>query len=138
MIMWVMSDRAIPRSFRFMEGFGVPFRFLNAADESTFVKFIWKPKLGLQSVVWNEALKISGADPDYHRRDLWDAVKTNNYQNGNCVQLFDQNFADSFDFDILDSTKIIPRRSSVRCRSVASSSTGCRIISSPRPSRSPL
>ena len=138
MIMWVMSDRAIPRSFRFMEGFGVhTFRFLNAADESTFVKFIWKPKLGLQSVVWNEALKISGADPDY-RRDLWDAVKTNNYPNGNCVQLFDQNFADSFDFDILDSTKIIPRRSSVRCRSVASSSTGCRIISSPRPSRSPL
>jgi catalase len=110
MIMWVMSDRAIPRSFRFMEGFGVhTFRFLNAADESTFVKFIWKPKLGLQSVVWNEALKISGADPDFHRRDLWDAVKSQNYPEWDlCVQLFDQKFADGFDFDILDPTKIIP------------------------------
>ena len=74
MVMWTMSDRAIPRSFRFMEGFGVhSFRFVNAAGESTFVKFHWKPKLGLQSVVWNEAVKINGADPDFHRRDLWDA-----------------------------------------------------------------
>jgi catalase len=110
MIMWVMSDRAIPRSFRFMEGFGVhTFRFLNEKDESTFVKFLWKPKLGLQSVVWNEAVKINGADPDFHRRDLWDAIQSGNYPEWElCVQLFDQDFADSFDFDILDPTKLIP------------------------------
>ena len=77
MVMWTMSDRAIPRSFRFMEGFGVhTFRFVNAAGDSTFVKFHWKPKLGLQSVVWNEAVKINGADPDFHRRDLWDAINS--------------------------------------------------------------
>jgi catalase len=110
MIMWVMSDRAIPRSFRFMEGFGVhTFRFLNANDESTFVKFIWKPKLGLQSVVWNEAVKINGADPDFHRRDLWNAVQSGDFPEWElCVQLFDQEFADAFDFDTLDPTKIIP------------------------------
>lgn len=110
MIMWVMSDRAIPRSFRFMEGFGVhTFRFLDARDESTFVKFIWKPKLGLQSVMWNEAVKINGADPDFHRRDLWNAIQAGNFPEWElCVQLFDQEFADSFDFDVLDPTKIIP------------------------------
>ena len=110
MIMWVMSDRAIPRSFRFMEGFGVhTFRFLNAKDESTFVKFHWKPKLGLQSVVWNEAVKINGADPDFHRRDLWNAIQSGNFPEWELqVQLFDQAFADSFDFDILDPTKLIP------------------------------
>ena len=110
MIMWVMSDRAIPRSYRFMEGFGVhTFRFLNAKDESTFVKFIWKPKLGLQSVVWNEAVKINGADPDFHRRDLWQAIQSGDFPEWElCVQLFDQEFADSFDFDVLDPTKLIP------------------------------
>lgn len=110
MIMWVMSDRAIPRSFRFMEGFGVhTFRFLNAKDESTFVKFHWKPKLGLQSVVWNEAVKINGADPDFHRRDLWQAIQSGNFPEWELrVQLFDQAFADGFDFDVLDPTKIIP------------------------------
>jgi catalase len=110
MIMWVMSDRAIPRSFRFMEGFGVhTFRLVNAKDESTFVKFHWKPKLGLQSVVWNEAVKINGADPDFHRRDLWQSIKSGNFPEWElCVQLFDQDFADSFDFDVLDPTKIIP------------------------------
>ena len=110
MIMWVMSDRAIPRSFRFMEGFGVhTFRFVNAKDESTFVKFIWKPKLGLQSVVWNEAIKINGADPDFHRRDLWTAIQAGDFPEWElCVQLFDQDFADSFDFDVLDPTKLIP------------------------------
>ena len=110
MIMWIMSDRAIPRSFRFMEGFGVhTFRFINAAGASTFVKFHWRPKLGLQSVMWNEALKINGADPDFHRRDLWDAINSGSppeWELG--VQLFDETFADSFDFDVLDSTKIIP------------------------------
>ncbi|MDH4992387.1 catalase [Aquamicrobium lusatiense] len=110
MIMWVMSDRAIPRSFRFMEGFGVhTFRFVSANDESTFVKFIWKPKLGLQSVVWNEAVKINGADPDFHRRDLWTAIQAGDFPEWElCVQLFDQNFANSFDFDVLDPTKLIP------------------------------
>ena len=110
MIMWVMSDRAIPRSFRFMEGFGVhTFRMLNAKDESTFVKFHWKPKLGLQSVVWNEAVKINGADPDFHRRDLWEAIQSGNFPEWELqVQLFDQEFADAFDFDILDPTKLIP------------------------------
>ena len=80
MLMWIMSDRAIPRSFRFMEGFGVhTFRLVNAEGRSTFVKFHWKPKLGLQSVVWNEALKINGADPDFHRRDLWDAITAGDF-----------------------------------------------------------
>jgi catalase len=110
MIMWVMSDRAIPRSFRFMEGFGVhTFRLVTAEGKSTFVKFHWKPKLGMQSVVWNEAVKISGADPDFHRRDLWNAIQSGNFPEWELhLQLFDQDFADRFDFDILDATKIIP------------------------------
>ncbi len=110
MIMWIMSDRAIPRSFRFMEGFGVhTFRLVDARGHSTFVKFHWKPKLGLQSVIWNEAVKINGADPDFHRRDLWNAVRSGDFPEWElCVQAFDQKFADSFDFDILDATKIIP------------------------------
>lgn len=110
MVMWIMSDRTIPRSFRFMEGFGVhTFRFINAEQQSTFVKFHWKPKLGLQSVAWNEAVKINGADPDFHRRDLWQAIQSGNFPEWELqVQLFDQEFADSFDFDILDPTKIIP------------------------------
>ncbi|WP_283180006.1 catalase [Gemmobacter sp. 24YEA27] len=110
MIMWVMSDRAIPRSFRFMEGFGVhTFRLLDENDKSTFVKFIWKPKLGMQSVMWNEAVKINGADPDFHRRDLWNAIQAGDFPEWElCLQLFDQDFADSFDFDVLDPTKLIP------------------------------
>src|SRR6202789_957254 len=110
MLMWAMSDRAIPRSFRFMEGFGVhTFRLVNARNESTFVKFHWKPKLGLQSVVWNEALKINGADPDFHRRDLWGAIQSGNYPEWELgLQLFDDKFADSFEFDVLDATKVIP------------------------------
>ena len=110
MIMWVMSDRAIPRSFRFMEGFGVhTFRLVNAKGESTFVKFHWKPKLGMQSVLWNEAVKINGADPDFHRRDLWTAIQTGNFPEWELqFQLFDQAFADSFEFDVLDPTKLIP------------------------------
>jgi catalase len=110
MIMWAMSDRAIPRSFRFMEGFGVhTFRLLDAEGGSTFVKFHWKPKLGLQSVAWNEALKINGADPDFHRRDLWDAIGMGAFPEWELgLQLFDQAFADRFDFDVLDATKLIP------------------------------
>ncbi|KAB8122343.1 catalase [Komagataeibacter medellinensis] len=110
MVCWAMSDRAIPRSFRFMEGFGVhTFRLINAEGRSTYVKFHWKPKLGLQSVVWNEALKINGADPDFHRRDLWQAITGGNFPEWELgVQLFDDEFADSFPFDILDPTKLIP------------------------------
>jgi catalase len=110
MVMWIMSDRTIPRSFRFMEGFGVhTFRLVNADGKSTFVKFHWKPKLGLQSVVWDEAVKINGADPDFHRRDLWDAIQSGNYPEWELgLQLFDDKFADSFDFDVLDATKLIP------------------------------
>jgi catalase len=110
MVMWIMSDRTIPRSLRFMEGFGVhTFRLVNAKGKSTFVKFHWKPKLGLQSVAWNEAVKINGADPDFHRRDLWNAIQSGDFPEWELqLQLFDQEFADSFDFDILDPTKIIP------------------------------
>lgn len=110
MLMWIMSDRAIPRSFRMMEGFGVhSFRLINDAGQSTYVKFHWRPKLGMQSVVWDEALKISGGDPDFHRRDLWNAINAGSFPEWElAVQLFDEDFATSFDFDILDATKLIP------------------------------
>lgn len=110
MLMWIMSDRAIPRSFRFMEGFGVhSFRLVNKEGKSMFVKFHWKPLLGLQSVVWNEAMKISGSDPDFHRRDLWDAIQRHDYPEWELgMQIFDDAFADAFEFDILDATKLIP------------------------------
>ena len=110
MVMWIMSDRTLPRSFRFMEGFGVhTFRLVNEAGKATFVKFHWKPKQGLQSVVWNEAVKINGADPDFHRRDLWDAIGLGDFPEWELgLQLFDDDFADKFDFDVLDSTKLIP------------------------------
>ena len=110
MVMWIMSDRTIPRSFRFMEGFGVhTFRMVNAGGKSTFVKFHWKPKQGLQSVVWNEAVKINGADPDFHRRDLWDAIGAGDFPEWELgLQLFDEDFAERFDFDVLDATKLIP------------------------------
>ena len=110
MVMWIMSDRTIPRSFRFMEGFGVhTFRFINADGKATFVKFHWKPKLGVQSVVWNEAVKINGADPDFHRRDLWNALQSGDYPEWELgLQLFDEEFAERFDFDVLDATKLTP------------------------------
>jgi catalase len=110
MVMWTMSDRAIPRSLRFMEGFGVhTFRLVTADGKSTFVKFHWKPKLGMQSVVWNEAVKINGADPDFHRRDLWDAIEMKAFPEWELgVQLFDDEFVTKFAFDVLDPTKIIP------------------------------
>jgi catalase len=110
MLMWIMSDRAIPRSFRFMEGFGVhTFRLVDAQGRSTFVKFHWKPKLGLQSVVWNEAVKINGADPDFHRRDLWDAIQAGDFPEWELgLQLFDDEYADAYPFDVLDPTKLIP------------------------------
>ncbi|MBC7139887.1 MAG: catalase [Defluviimonas sp.] len=110
MVMWIMSDRSIPRSFRFMEGFGVhTFRMVNARGEGSFVKFHWRPKLGLQSVLWDEALKINGADPDFHRRDLWDAIQAGDFPEWELgLQVFDDAFADAFPFDVLDPTKIIP------------------------------
>jgi catalase len=110
MAMWIMSDRTIPRSLRFMEGFGIhTFRLVNAEGQSTFVKFHWKPKLGMQSVVWNEALKINGADPDFHRRDMWDAIQAGDFPEWELgLQLFDDEFAERFAFDVLDATKVIP------------------------------
>ena len=110
MLMWIMSDRAIPRSFRMIEGFGVhTFRLVNEEGQSTYVKFHWRPKLGMASVIWDEALKISGADPDFHRRDLWNAIAGGNLPEWELgVQLFDEEFANSFDFDVLDATKLIP------------------------------
>ncbi len=110
MIMWQMSDRTIPRSFRFMEGFGVhTFRLINEQGDAHFVKFHWKPRLGLQSVVWNEAVKINGADPDFHRRDMWDAIEAGDFPQWDLgIQVFDDEFAENFEFDVLDATKIIP------------------------------
>jgi catalase len=110
MALWIMSDRTIPRSFRFMEGFGIhTFRLVNAEGKSTYVKFHWKPKLGMQSVVWNEAVKINGADPDFHRRDMWTAIGMGDFPEWELgFQTFDDAFADQFDFDVLDPTKIIP------------------------------
>ncbi|MFC3814959.1 catalase [Lysobacter sp. GCM10012299] len=110
MLLWVMSDRAIPRSFRTMQGFGVhTFRFVNDQGESTFVKFHWNPKQGTHSQVWDEAVKVSGADPDFHRRDLWEAIETGDFPEWELgVQLFSEELADSFSFDVLDPTKIIP------------------------------
>jgi len=110
MMLWTMSDRAIPRSYRFMEGFGVhSFRFVNKDGVAKFVKFHWKPLQGLQSVVWNEAVKINGADPDFHRRDLWEAIQRGDFPEWELgVQVFDEEFAEQFEFDVLDATKIIP------------------------------
>ncbi|MFY9570448.1 MAG: catalase, partial [Blastocatellia bacterium] len=110
MIMWVMSDRAIPRSFRMMEGFGVhTFRFINDKGKARFVKFHWKPLLGLHSVVWDEAQKISGKDPDFHRRDLWEAIENGDYPEWEFgVQIVEEKDEHRFDFDLLDPTKIIP------------------------------
>jgi catalase len=110
MIMWVMSDRAIPRSFRMMEGFGVhTFRFIDAAGTSRFVKFHWKPLLGVHSVAWDEAQKISGKDPDFLRRDLWDAIEQGHYPEWELgVQVVEEAREHDFDFDLLDPTKIIP------------------------------
>jgi catalase len=110
MIMWIMSDRAIPRSYRMMEGFGVhTFRLVDARGTSRFVKFHWKPLLGVHSVAWDEAQKISGKDPDFHRRDLWEAIDNGDfpeYELG--LQIIEEEDEFAFGFDILDPTKIIP------------------------------
>ena len=110
MIMWAMSDRTIPRSLATIEGFGVhTFRFVNAKGKSTFVKFHWKPKLGVQSTLWDEAVKIAGADPDFHRRDLFERIERGDFPEWELgIQTFDEEFAENFGFDVLDPTKIIP------------------------------
>jgi catalase len=110
MIMWAMSDRAIPRSLRMIEGFGVnTFRLVNADGVATLVKFHWRPKLGTQSTCWDEAVKIAGADPDYHRRDLYEAIAQGDFPEWEFgVQLFTQEEADALPFDILDATKLVP------------------------------
>jgi catalase len=110
MIMWVMSDRAIPRSLRMMEGFGIhTFRLVDARGAARFVKFHWKPKLGVHSVLWDEALKISGKDPDFHRRDLWEAIAAGAYPEWELgVQVIDEADEHKFAFDLLDPTKLVP------------------------------
>ncbi len=110
MVMWVMSDRTIPYSLRHIEGFGVhTFRLINAGGESTFVKFHWRPSVGAMSTVWDEAVKIAGADPDHHRRDLFESIGKGDFPEWTLnVQAFDQRTADELDFDILDPTKLIP------------------------------
>ncbi|MEV4437158.1 catalase [Streptomyces sp. NPDC049585] len=110
MLMWLMSDRAIPRSFRMMQGFGVhTFRFVTADGRGTFVKFHWKPRLGVNSLVWDEAQIAAGRDPDFNRRDLWEAIESGQYPEWELgVQLVPENDEFAFDFDLLDATKIIP------------------------------
>jgi catalase len=110
MLMWAMSDRAIPRSFRTMEGFGVhTFRMIDAGGRSHFVKFHWRPLAGAFSLIWDEAVKIAGADPDFHRRDLWEAIASGNFPEYELsVQVFDEHAAQGFGFDVLDATKLIP------------------------------
>ncbi len=110
MLLWQMSDRAIPRSYRMMQGFGVhTFRLVNAQGASVFCKFHWNPVAGTHSLVWDEAVHISGADPDYHRRDLWEAIEAGAYPQWElALQVFTEEQADSFEFDVLDPTKIVP------------------------------
>ncbi|GGE94862.1 catalase [Flavobacterium limi] len=113
MIMWTMSDRAIPRSYRMMEGFGVhTFRLVNAQEESVFVKFHWKPKLGTHAVAWDEAQKISGKNPDFHREDLWEAIEMGNFPEWELgIQIIPAEDEEKYEFDLLDPTKIVPEES---------------------------
>ena len=110
MVMWQMSDRAIPRSYRMMQGFGVhTFRFVNAEGQATLVKFHWTPTLGTHSLVWDEANKLMGADPDFHRRDLWEAIEGGDFPAWELqVQIFSEEDAEQWSFDVLDATKIVP------------------------------
>lgn len=110
MVLWVLSDRGIPRSFRMMEGFGVhTFRFVNKQGKARFVKFHWKPILGVHSLVWEEAQQLAGKDPDYHRRDLWNAIEAGHFPEFELgVQVLEEEDEFAFDFDILDPTKFWP------------------------------
>jgi catalase len=110
MLVWVMSDRAIPRSLRMMEGFGIhTFRLVDQAGKSTFVKFHGRRTIGSASVLWDEEVKINGADPDFHRRDLWSAIANGNFPEWElAIQSFDEEKANSLGFDVLDPTKLVP------------------------------
>ena len=110
MLMWAMSDRTLPRSLRMMEGFGVhTFKLVNSKGMVSFVKFHWKPKLGIQSTIWDEALKLQAADNDYHRRDLFEAIDTGAFPQWDLdIQVFDEAFAHAQPYDVLDATKLIP------------------------------
>jgi catalase len=110
MLMWAMSDRTLPRSYRMMQGFGVhTFRLVNEQGKSTFVKFHWKPLLGTHSLDWDESVKIMGADPDFHRRDLWEAIEAGAFPEWELsFQMFSEKQAEGFSFDVLDATKLIP------------------------------
>jgi catalase len=110
MLMWVLSDRALPRSYRMMEGFGVhTFRWVNESGEARFIKWHWRPTLGTASLVWDETQKIAGKDPDFNRRDLWEAIEMGDYPEWElCVQMIEESQEHDFDFDILDATKIWP------------------------------
>ncbi|MCG5499903.1 catalase [Ectothiorhodospira lacustris] len=110
MLMWAMSDRAIPRSYRMMQGFGVhTFRLVNDQGQSVFCKFHWTPRQGTHSLVWDEAVKIAGADADFHRRDLWEAIESGEFPEWELgLQIFTEEQAEGFSFDVLDSTKIVP------------------------------
>jgi catalase len=137
MIMWAMSDRAIPRSLRMMEGFGVnTYRLVTASGGTNFVKFHWRPLLGTASVLWDEAVKISGADPDFHRRDLFEAIEGGNFPAWELgFQIIDQATADQLPFDVLDATKLVPEEL-VPLEMVGKwCSTAIRITFSPKPSR---
>ena len=110
MLMWAMSDRALPRSYRMMQGFGVhTFRLVNEQGKSTFVKFHWRPVAGTHSLDWDECVKIAGADPDFHRRDLWEAIEGGAFPEYELsFQMFSEKQAESFSFDVLDATKLVP------------------------------
>ncbi|WP_158890439.1 catalase [Amycolatopsis anabasis] len=110
MVLWLMSDRALPRSYRMMQGFGVhTFRLVNAEGRGTFVKFHWKPVLGTHSLLWDECQKVAGKDPDFNRRDLWDCIEAGHFPEWELgVQLVEESEEFAFDFDLLDPTKIIP------------------------------
>jgi catalase len=110
MVLWTMSDRAIPKSLRTIEGFGIhTFRLINAEGKASFVKFHWKPKQGVCSLVWDEAQKLAGKDTDFHRRDLWESIETGDYPEWEFgVQIVAEEDEHKFDFDLLDPTKIIP------------------------------
>lgn len=110
MMMWAMSDRAIPRSYRMMEGFGVhTFRFVNDKGEGRFIKFHWKPKLGVHSLVWDEAQLLAGKNPDFHRQDLYEAIENGDYPEWELgVQMIEEKDEFNFNFDVLDPTKVWP------------------------------
>lgn len=109
-VFWAMSDRGIPRSYRTMEGFGIhTFRLINAEGKATFVRFHWKPVAGKASLLWDESQKLTGRDPDFHRRDLWEAIEAGDYPEYELgLQLIPEEDEFKFDFDLLDPTKLIP------------------------------